>query len=470
MTTEARVLVVDDEPEILENLSRILTTEGYDCRTLQDPTQFRDVRRDYEPDVFVSDLRMPGADGMTLLAASRADDPSLPVILITGFGTISSAVEAMQEGAFDYLAKPFTADQLVVAVERAVRHRRLIRENQELKDRIHKGTGTARVVGNSPEFSRVLDQVRRVAPTDTNILITGESGTGKEVVARLLHESSRRARAQFIPVDCAALPDGLLESELFGHERGAFTGAVAKRRGLLEEANGGTVFLDEIGDMSLPLQAKLLRSLEQRQVRPVGGGRLVDVDVRLLAATNVDLEGAVNGGTFREDLYYRLNVVQLHLPPLRHRVEDLPLLAGHFLAEAAASSQRQPPRISAQAWDALERYAWPGNIRQLRNIMYRVVALDDDGEVTLADLPTEVRLGAAPTASRNGSEAAGFPLEYQVAKGLAMERFMEEYLEQLLEAHHGNVTQAAAAAGVSRRTLHRWIAEFRLDGRVGGSA
>lgn len=459
----SKVLVVDDEREILENLDRLLTGEGYECATLQDSSRFREVRAEVEPDVIITDLRMPKADGMTLLAVAQADDPALPVILITGFGTISSAVEAMQEGAFDYLAKPFTAEQLFVAVERASRHRQLLTENRELRERVDSVGG--RVLGSSAVFARVLDRVARVAPTDANVLITGESGTGKEVIARLVHDQSRRAEGPFLAVDCAALPDGLLESELFGHEKGAFTGAIARRRGLLTEADGGTVFLDEIGELSVPLQSKILRALEQRQVRPVGDSRLIDIDVRVVAATNVDLESAVADGSFREDLYYRLNVVQLELPPLRRRREDLPLLSGVFLKEAAESAGRRLPHITPEAWAALERYRWPGNIRQLRNVMHRMVALDDDGQVGLSDLPAEVRNGTKRNAGGRSSE--DIPLEYEEAKDQATREFMRAYLDRLLEAHGGNVSTASRTAGVSRRTVHRWLAEYRNGGSHG---
>jgi DNA-binding NtrC family response regulator len=458
MNSNAKVLIVDDEAEILDNLDRLLSGEGYECTTLQESIRFREVCSEVRPDVLITDLRMPGADGMTVLAAARADDPALPVILITGFATISSAVEAVQEGAFDYLSKPFSSDQLFVAVERAARHRGLVVENQELRERTEERGAGPDVIGSSPAFARILDQVRRVAPTDANVLITGESGTGKEVVSRLVHDRSRRARGPFMPVDCAALPEGLLESELFGHQKGAFTGAIARRSGLLQGADGGTLFLDEIGEMSMPLQAKLLRALEQRQVRPVGGSSFIDVDVRIVAATNVDLDAAVAEGTFREDLYYRLNVVHLHMPALRERPEDLPLLAGRFMMEAAAASGRDHLKISPEAWDALERFGWPGNIRQLRNVMHRLMALDDDGKVTVADLPHEIRSGQGRA---NGRSSASLPLEYQVAKEMAIQDFMGVYLDRLLDAHEGNVSQSAKSAGVSRRTLHRWLAEFR---------
>jgi DNA-binding NtrC family response regulator len=372
----------------------------------------------------------------------------------------------MQEGAFDYLSKPFSAEQLFVAVDRAARHRGLVMENADLREQLER-TGGPGVLGNSPAFSRILDQVRRVAPTEANVLVTGESGTGKEVVARLLHDQSRRSSQLFTPVDCAALPDGLLESELFGHEKGAFTGAVTRRRGLFLEADGGTVFLDEIGDLGVTLQSKLLRALESRQIRPVGDSTLVDIDVRVIAATNVDLEAAVASGDFREDLYYRLNVVQLHLPPLRERREDLTVLSGYFLKEAASASGRDVPKFSPDAWSALERYDWPGNIRQLRNVMHRLVALDDDGQVAISDLPGEVRRGDGALRS-NGRQGTPLPLEYQEAKEEATRQFMLEYLDRLLDVHEGNVSRAARTAGVSRRTLHRWLAEYR-DGEEHGS-
>lgn len=460
--TAIKVLVIDDEPEILTNIDRLLSAEGYDCTTLQDATRFRDVRGDVEPDVVITDLRMPKVDGMTLLTVAQADDPSLPVILITGFGTISSAVQAMQEGAFDYLAKPFTQEQLYVAVERAARHRKLLVENQTLREQVD--STPSRVIGSSPVFMRVLDRVARAAPTDSNVLITGESGTGKEVIARLVHDQSRRANGPFLPVDCAALPDGLIESELFGHEKGAFTGAIARRRGLLPEAEGGTVFLDEIGELSVAMQSKLLRALEQRQVRPVGDSRIIDIDVRVVAATNVDLEQAVAEGNFREDLYYRLNVVNLELPTLRERIEDLPLLSGVFLREAAIAAGRDLPNINPDAWNALERYHWPGNIRQLRNVMHRIVALDDDGQVSVADLPREMRNGRVYDATPAVSSAA--TLVYEEARDLAMADFMRAYLDRLLDAHGGNISIASRTAGVSRRTVHRWLAEYRSNGSL----
>jgi len=457
-----RVLVLDDEPAMLENCQRLLSREGYVCSTLADPLRFREVRAAFEPDVLLLDLRMPGADGMSILAAALADDPALPVIIMTAYATVSSAVTAIREGAFDYLAKPFTADQLLVAVERALRYRGLTIENQTLRDLVAQGTAFERIVGSSQAFKRVLDQVRKVAPTGANVLITGESGTGKELIARAIHAHSRRRQGPFVPVDCAALPDALLESELFGHERGAFTGAVSRTEGLLIAAHGGTLFLDEVTEMTPALQAKLLRALEERKVRRLGGTAFVDVNIRLLAATNVDLDQAVAEGRFRPDLYYRLNVVHLRVPPLRARQGDVALLAQTFLTEFAQTLGKPVPRISPEALDAMERYDWPGNVRELRNVAERLVVLDEDGRVTLADLPDAIRGWSVPTGEPDG--CAPLP-PYPAARAAALAAFKTTYLRQLLSAHGDNVSRAARAAGVSRRTLHRLLAEGALPPR-----
>jgi DNA-binding NtrC family response regulator len=455
----ARILIVDDEPEMLENLDRLLSADGHLCTTLSDPHGFQDVLVEFKPDIVITDLRMPGIDGMGILATAHVQDSSLPIILITGYATVASALQAIQEGAFDYLSKPFTADQLTVVVQRALRFRQLVTENQSLREQMGKRMGTG-IVGSSPPFVRLLDQIQRVAPTDANVLIAGESGTGKELIARSIHRHSPRRDAPFVPVDCAALPEGLLETELFGHVKGAFTGAVALRKGLLAEADGGTLFLDEVAEMSLPLQAKLLRVLEERQVRPVGASKHTAVDIRMVAATNRDLDAAVVEGTFREDLFYRLNVVQFRVPPLRARTGDVVLLVQRFLDEFASAAGRQPPTVTPQVWEALDAYEWPGNVRQLRNLVEQIVALDQDGQVTLSDLPPQVRFETAAPA-RTEPEPHGFlPLKYADAREAALQEFRATYVRGLLEAHQGNVSRAARTAGVSRRTLHRWLAEI----------
>ena len=457
----ARILIVDDEPAMLENCERMLTREGYDCTTLAEPLRFRQVAAELDPDLVLTDLRMPGTDGMTILAASMADAPARPVIIVTAFASVASAVGAIREGAFDYVTKPFSTDQLLVAVERALRFRRVTVENRKLREQVSRSGAGDGILGASPAMARLLEQVRRVAPTDANVLITGESGTGKELIVRALHAHSLRCDKPFVAVDCAALPEGLLESELFGHERGAFTGAVQRRDGLLVEANGGTLFLDELAELTVSLQVKLLRTLEQRQVRRLGDSRLTELDIRVVAATNADLEAAVSKGTFREDLYYRVNVVHFTVPPLRAREGDLVLLMSTFLEEFAASNHKTVPRVVPEAWVVLERHSWPGNVRELRNLAQRLVVLDDDGLITRSDLPESLRHGL-PRAV--GSHASGaWPTSYEEAKDAALAEFQASYVRQLLHLHDGNMSRAARAAGVSRRSLHRWVAALQLE-------
>ncbi len=405
-------------------------------------------------DVVLLDLRMPGVDGMSVLAAALHEDPALPVVMMTAYGTISSAVQAIREGAFDYLAKPFEGAQLLVAVERAVRHRGLTLENRALREQVARQASFEGIIGSSRALVKLLEQVRKVAPTDANVLVWGESGTGKELIAQCIHTNSRRKARPFVPVDCAALPEGLLESELFGYDRGAFTGAVARREGLLAEANGGTVFLDEFTELSTQLQSKLLRALQERQIRRLGSTRLIDLDIRIVSATNIDPEGAVAAGTFREDFYYRLNVVPLHVPPLRDREGDIAILAQTFFAEFAEAHERSIPRVTPDVWGVLERYHWPGNVRELRNLVERLVVLDEDGSITLADLPDSIWPG-----ERNGEvKPDQLPVAYDEARAEALQSFRRSYLKRLLEQNEGNITRAARAAGVSRRTLHRWLA------------
>ena len=474
MSDAPRILVVDDEEEMLDNCRRLLTAEGYECFTLAEPLRIRETVRETDPDLLFLDLRMPGVDGMTALTAIMADAPTLPVIVITAFASISSAVRAIQEGAFDYLAKPFTADQLLMAGERALRYRALALENEALRAQV-RGMPAGTIVGSHPTFLRLLDQAQKVAQTDANVLLTGESGTGKEVLARYIHNESPRRQRPFIPVDCAAMPAGLLESELFGHERGAFTGAVAQKQGLLSVAAGGTAFLDEITELSVGLQSKLLRVLEERKLRRVGSAEFIDVDVRIIAASNADMEAAVEAGTFRRDLFYRLNVVPLRLPPLRERKGDVPLLMQRFLQRAAEELGRDPPQVSPEVWEALERHDWPGNVREVRNLAHRLVALHEDKRLRLSDLPESIRGNDLPKTTGGGEpgwlqvagEGGELP-EYEVAREQALKDFLRAYVQAFLSQHDGSVTRAARAAGVSRRTFHRWLSETGTDSRGEG--
>jgi two-component system response regulator AtoC len=453
-----RVLIVDDEPDVVANWARLLGRDDYPCITATDGEQARALLESERPDVVLTDLKMPGVDGMQVLARARDLDPDAVVIVITGHGTVESAVEAMRAGAFDYLLKPLPSnDVLRLAVARAAERRRLIDENRRLREPLAPRVGFDHIVGKSPAMLAVFDLVRKAARSDANILIEGESGTGKELIARAIHAQSPRAAEVFVPVDCAALPDTLLESELFGHERGAFTGADRLKPGMIEVAARGTLFLDEIGELPLPLQAKLLRALQERQIRRVGATRFVNVDVRLVSATNRDTAEAVRRGQFRQDLFYRVNVITITLPPLRDRAGDAALLAHHFLHRYGRNREPSLDGIDPEALACLEAYSWPGNVRELQNVIERACALADGPVIRARDLPGHVRErgGSAPV-------VPGTDLPLAAAREAWLQRFAETYLTDLLRRHGGNISQAARTAGVDRKTLHRLLAKHRI--------
>ena len=453
-----RILVIDDEEDMLENCSRILDRLGYEP-LLESEGEKGVGRFEHEhPMVTLTDLRMPGMDGLEVLRTIRRIDPEALVILFTAFATVETAVEAVKEGAFDYIPKPFSADQLQLVIERALTQRRLLEENRRLREQLTETYRFENIVGRSRPMAQVFDLIKKVAASEANILVVGESGTGKELIARCIHANSHRAARAFVPVDCASLPEHLLESELFGHEKGAFTGAIATRRGLFEEANGGTSFLDEVGDIPLPLQPKLLRVLQERQVRRVGGNRFIDVDVRVICATHQNLADMVQKEKFREDLYYRLNVISLPLPPLRDRSGDIPLLAYHFLRKYAVQSGKEVKGIAPETLELLEAYPWPGNVRELQNVIERAVVLAEGEMVTPTELPANLRLPQkVPTAM------VADHLSLKKAKQQWVEAFEREYLIALLKKHQGNISQAAKTAGVDRKTIHRLLKRYRIE-------
>jgi DNA-binding NtrC family response regulator len=467
--TPPRVLVVDDEPDMVENCSRILRRAGYQCLTATDPHRALALVDSERPDLLLSDVKMPGMDGMELLRRAREVDPALPVILITAFASIESAVAAIKDGAFDYLPKNFSVDQLRVAVERGLRQRNLQLENRNLREQLQGTLGFENLIGRSPAMAKVFELVRKAARSDANILVLGESGTGKELIARAIHANSPRAAQAFVPVDCASLPEQLLESELFGHEKGAFTGAVKSKRGLIEVADQGTLFLDEIGEIPMTLQAKLLRVLQERQLRHVGGTNLIDVDVRVVSATNRDLRDAVVKGQFREELYYRVNVIAIALPPLRERSGDLKLLAHAFLKRYGGE---RVTGFDDAALETLEGYAWPGNVRELQNVVERACALADGARISRSDLPDYVlqgtgarrvpAAGAAPALDPALSSTSNLPLKD--AKDRWMQVLEASYLRELLDRNGGNVSAAAKAAGIDRKTFHRLINKYEIRG------
>jgi DNA-binding NtrC family response regulator len=462
-----RILIVDDEPDMVENCARILGRAGHECITTTDPDRVLELLESVPPDVLLTDLKMPGMDGMELLRRARELDAALPVIVITAFATIESAVAAIKEGAFDYLPKNFSVDQLRVAVDRALGHRELRVENRNLREQLQETYGLANLLGRSAAMTQVFELVRKAARSEANILVLGESGTGKELIARAVHANSARAGAAFVAVDCASLPEPLLESELFGHEKGAFTGAVKSKPGLMEVAHRGTLFLDEIGELPLGLQVKLLRALQERQVRRVGGTATLLTDVRLVSATNRDLRDMTDHGQFREDLYYRVNVIEIQLPPLRERAGDVPLLAHLFLKKLGQGRIRA---FDEDAMAALEAYPWPGNVRELQNIVERACALADGERVTRGDLPgyllKQARLTAAATsdapAAVGASPSSGRDLTLKEAKQHWMRTLEGTYLRDLLERHGGNISAAAKSAGIDRKTFHRLVNKYQI--------
>jgi DNA-binding NtrC family response regulator len=434
----AKILVVDNDPEMVNLLQGHLVREGWAVAAATSGADALTALEREDFDVVLTDLVMDGVDGLALLRAAQQRQPAPRVVLMTAFGSLESAIEAIRHGAYDYLTKPFKLDQASLAVRRAVDDRRLREENRRLRAVVEQRYGFENIIGRSPTLQRVFEQVRAVADSDASVLLIGESGTGKELVARAIHYNSRRLDAPFVAVNCAAIPETLLESELFGHERGAFTGADRKRRGLFVEANGGTLFLDEVGDLSPPLQAKLLRVLQDKVVRPVGGNQEIQLDLRVLSATHQDLPAMVSEGKFRDDLYYRLAVIPLRLPSLRERGDDIMLLATHFLQRAAATLGKDIDGFDEEATAWLLRHRWPGNVRELENIVERAATLARGSHITLADLHIEF----GPPAVTGGPRPTLAELEAQ-------------YIQRVLEETKGDKVAAARILGVSVRTLQR---------------
>ncbi len=380
------LLVVDDEPNYRIVLSELLSDEGYTVFTADNAEQAIKIVKDSDLDLVLTDMRMPGKDGIELLHEIKAFNPSLPVIMVTAFGEVDKAVSAMQAGAFNYLTKPFKNEELLISIKKAIDHYSVVKENLQLRDEMKIRYGFASIIGKNMAMQHLYRMIEKVAPTGSSVLITGESGTGKELVAKAIHINSQRKDGPFISVNCAALPENLLESELFGHEKGAFTGAVSLRKGRFELAHQGSLFLDEIGELPLSLQAKLLRILQEQTFERVGGSKSISVDVRIITATNKDLKEEVDNGNFREDLYYRLNVLHIHLPPLRERLDDIPMLVSHFLAKQRQLLGKEKLEIAPEALRFLSRLPWDGNVRELENTIERAAVLCTNGRITAEDV------------------------------------------------------------------------------------
>jgi DNA-binding NtrC family response regulator len=447
MLRQSRVMVVDDDPETLALLHEVVEKEGYQVKTAEDGETVLRQLGEWQPDLVITDIHMPGMDGLALLAAIRERAPDILVILLTAYGSLKTAVDAIKAGAFDYLSKPFVVDDIRLVVRRALEHKKLLRENRSLRDQLRERYRFDNLVGSSPGMVGVYKMVARVAETDSTVLILGESGTGKELIARAIHANSARSSGPFVAIDTGSLAETLLESELFGHERGAFTGAVASKKGLLEQAHQGTCFLDEIADLSPVMQSKLLRSLQEREIRRVGSETPRAIDVRIIAASKKELKPLVEAGTFREDLYYRLEVVTIVLPPLRDRIEDIPLLSQYFVDKYGRTTEKPVAGISPEAMTLLTHYPWPGNVRELEHVIERAIALTPHPIITPEDLPETIRKATAQDQAR--------------ARGWAtLDELEKDYILRVLEAHHEDHGQAAAVLGIHRKTLLRKLRQY----------
>jgi two-component system nitrogen regulation response regulator NtrX len=452
------ILIVDDEQSIRDSLTGILQDEGYRVVTADNGEEALTRLGDERPDLVLLDIWMPGMDGLETLARIRDFQPDQLVIVMSGHGSIETAVKATKLGAHDFIEKPLSLEKLLVIIQNALKLNRLIEENRELKAKIAK---EYEMIGSSPAIIELRRQIEIVAPTSGWALITGENGTGKELVARAIHSHSQRGEKPFVEVNCAAIPDDLIESELFGHERGAFTGATAQRRGKFDLAHEGTLFLDEIGDMSLKTQAKVLRILQERKFERVGGSRTIEVDVRVIAATNKDLSNQIAAGMFREDLYYRLNVIPFHVPPLRARRQDIPLLAKHFLEYFCGKEGREIKQLDAGAMEAMSRYPWPGNVRELKNLIERLVIMVPSKVITRSQLPFAATPPATTGADEQGVHEEGVAPADTFRE--AREEFEKEFLLRKLEEHDWNVSRTAEAIDMERSNLHRKIKGYGIE-------
>jgi DNA-binding NtrC family response regulator len=445
---KVKILVVDDEAIARESLGDWLKDAGYQVLAAENGPQALEVMEKEKPDIMITDLVMPGMDGIELMKRAKAQQPKIEVVIITAYASIPTAITAMKEGAYDYIEKPFCPERAELLVKKLAEHQQLVEENVSLRQRLEDHYRFENIIAKSSKMQRVIEVIKVVAESNATVLITGESGTGKELVAHAVHSQSHRRNKPFVAVSCAALPESLLESELFGHEKGSFTGAYAQKKGKFEFANGGTLFLDEVGEMSANIQVHLLRVLEEKEFTRVGGNEPIRVDVRVISATNKDLRRAIEKQEFREDLYYRLNVVNIELPPLRERKEDIPLLAEHFLNKFASENKKDVTGFSPEATKLLLGYDWPGNVRELENAVERAVILAKDSLITVADLPQENR-----------------SLVRLASTGKNLREVEKNHVLNVLRETGGNYSEAARILGITRMTLYNKAREYGFDVR-----
>ena len=447
------LLIVDDEPSILQSLGGLLSDEGFEVTTAANGYEALKTIEVESPDLVLLDIWMPGIDGIETLKEIKKENPNIQVIIITGHGTIETAVKATKLGAFDLIEKPLSIDKVIVAINNALNFRRLEEENKYLRKKTLEKNS---INGNSPKTLELKNNIAKAAPTDTWILISGENGTGKELVARMIHHLSPRADQSLIDVSCAAIPENLIESELFGHEKGAFSGATSKKIGKFELASNGSIFLDEIGDMSLKTQARILRVLQEQKIQRVGGSRTISVDVRVIAASNKNLEEEIEKGRFREDLFYRLNVLPINVPPLRQRADDIPILVETFLEDFAIQNRDRRKKITSDALEILGKYTWPGNVRELKNLVERMAILVDTDAIDSLDIPDAYNLDSNLVNDLTDYQS----LNFDTLKKARL-AFEQAFITRKLMQHRNNVTKTAEAIGVGRSFLHKKIKSFK---------
>ncbi|MBD1401440.1 sigma-54-dependent Fis family transcriptional regulator [Pelobacter sp. M08fum] len=449
------ILIVDDEESIRQSLEGILKDEGFKTTFAANGEQCLQIINVEDPDLILLDIWMPGIDGLETLKRIKQTRPHQLVVMMSGHGTIETAIKATRLGAFDFIEKPLSLEKVLLSIENALKIGQLVAENNALKEKLARDY---QMIGESQAIKKLKEQIKVAAPSSGWVLITGENGTGKELVARAIHQQSGRSDKPFVEVNCAAIPEELIESELFGHEKGSFTGATAARRGKFDQANGGTLFLDEIGDMSLKTQAKILRILQEHKFERVGGNRTIEVDVRVIAATNKVLTEEIKNGNFREDLYFRLNVLPFVVPSLRHRKEDIPLLCNHFLHFFCSKESRENKTISAEAQQCMQAYDWPGNVRELKNLIERLVIMTPGTEIKPSDLPQDIS-NIATTGHLSVTLVEDLPDSYKEAK----EIFEEQFLIEKLKKNSWNISRTAEEIGLERSNLHRKIKYYQIN-------
>ena len=454
MSDKKRIMLIDNEEGLCRMMEAVLRDNGYAVKGYTRSYEAVDAFKPGEWDLVITDIKMPGMDGLEVLQKVKAKEPSIPVVMITAYATVEMSIQALRRGAYDMLTKPFEPEELLYRVKNALQHTKLLEENRELREELVGKFRFDNIIGASEELKKVLDRVAKVAVRDTSVLITGESGTGKELIAQAIHYNSLRKEKRFVAINCGALPESLLESELFGYRKGAFTGAKENRQGLIEAADGGTLFLDEVGNLPMNVQKTLLRFLQEQEFHRIGDTMPTKVDVRVLSATNSDLKEAVRNGSFREDLYYRLNVVNLHLPPLRERNADIPLLAAHFISLQNQKFGIQVKGLSPEALDAFCAFSWPGNIRQMRNVVEASMAMESGDYLSLPVVSQFIDVPAAD------AESYAIADEGEYAKALS--RFESEYLRGLLRKNRGNVEAAARDAGMNMATIYRKLKKYTI--------